>query len=90
MESNSKIKFMVYQKIEYVVSAIKYLHLFPYFKTMCLRMKITSLELPSLSSPQVQESRLGKNSKFKPLMSNDQSLSLMPSTSKNNVINLLP
>jgi hypothetical protein len=42
-----------YIKIEFVVSATKYLPPSPYSKIVCLRMNIFFLELPSLGSPQV-------------------------------------
>ncbi len=69
--------------------ATKYLHLFPYFKTMCLKNEFHFPRTPTFGqspSHHQHDSKPNKNSKFKPLMSNDQSLSVMPCTSKNNVI----
>ncbi len=63
--------------MEFVYSITKYLHLFPYFKTMCPRMKFFSQNSHIWAVPKSHQhdSKLNKNSKFKPIMFNHQSLS---------------
>jgi hypothetical protein len=57
--------------------ATKYLHLFPYSKIVCVRMKSFSHNSHLWLVPKLHQydSKLNENSKFKPIMFIDQSLS---------------
>jgi len=85
MKSNKKIKSVVFKKkTEFVVFATKYLHL-SLFQNCVFKNEYPFLIFPIFeqsSSHHQHDSKLNKNSKFKPPMSNDQPLSLMPCSSK--------